>query len=296
MRRSAVTSSPLDATFRSPPPPGSVARRPLSDMYVFSFPLARLIARLSPWHFRQSEFHSFWECREAQCERNGRVRDTYLMWSVSLNAGLEQLNCVRDSVVSIPNRRWLWMTYEPRPASRPNEVRRYVTRLDKLAGIGVKFAANANRPKRDAGHSRQQYGVSWNVPVPSSLIQVDRPKWSIRVRRLGGSGRPVDVEWPVSWSRAESMTRVRVVRHVSVAAGYAVLRRCKSWLDWCATMILISATTRKRRIIMIVLAVSLLLLRAHRAAGSERLGESCFFLFSFICPEFRESRNDQLLL
>lgn len=30
---------------------------------------------------------------------------------------------------------------------------------------------------------------------------------------------------------------------------------------------------------MIVLAVSLLLLRAHRVAGSERLGESCFFFF-----------------
>lgn len=69
MRRSAVTSSPLDATFRSPPPPGSVARRPLSDVYVFSFLLARLIARLSPWHFRQSEFCSFRECRETQCER-----------------------------------------------------------------------------------------------------------------------------------------------------------------------------------------------------------------------------------
>ncbi|EFN71739.1 hypothetical protein EAG_15769 [Camponotus floridanus] len=60
--------------------------------------------------------------------------------------------------------------------TRPNEARRYVTRLDELAGTGVKFAANANRPKRVAGHSRQQYGVSWNVPAPSSLIQVDRPE------------------------------------------------------------------------------------------------------------------------
>lgn len=77
MRRSAVTSSPLAATFRSPPPPGSVARRPLSDVYVFSFPLARLCDRaLVALTFpTKIEFRSFRECRE----RNVKVRGTYLV-------------------------------------------------------------------------------------------------------------------------------------------------------------------------------------------------------------------------
>lgn len=299
MRARPQTSSPPDATFRRPPPPGSVARRPPSDAYVFSLPLARLIARSSPWHFRRAEFPFppgsvvNETSREKESARWHKTR----VWSECDSRVAHQVGGIRIRPdLAIPHPRMITNDARITWTTRPNEARRYVTR--GLTGIGGKNRPGWSSPRIEENSVAGQSTI-WRIVERAGAFELD-------------PSRPAGMIDPSSTTWRQRVTRWRfwtpgilISRGIDdQSADGAACRcssechvRCKSWLDWCATMILMSATTRRRRMTMIALAVSLMLLRADRAAGSERLGESVLCFYSnLIYPEFRESLETAAVL